>query len=193
MQPLSAVKSTITLPSNKTEVLLDRVLRTLEKTEQSKWRYMFKAFLWIVPITLPLAAIAIAALIYFDPTFLSSEPEQTLSLSALLVDFFGAITLGPLGETLLMIVIFKGLRSISNRPLFLTLGSASIWACLHSLAVPLWGFVVFWSFFVMSYAYLQYEQKEGLKSAFWVTAGIHFLNNLFAAGIVLLLSLPGLS
>lgn len=174
-------------------MFLERVLRTLEKTEQSKWSYMFKAFLWIVPITLPLSAIIIAASIYFDPTFLSSEPEQPLSLSALLVTFFEAITLGPLGETLLMIVIFKGLRSISSRPLFLTLGSAGIWACLHSLAVPLWGFVVFWSFFVMSYAYLQYEQKEGLKSAFWVTAGIHFLNNLFAAGILLLLSLPGLN
>ena len=76
-------------------MLLDRVLRTLEKTEQSKWRYMFKAFLWIVPITLPLSAIIIAASIYFDPTFLSSEPEQPLSLSALLVTFLRQLLWAP--------------------------------------------------------------------------------------------------
>jgi hypothetical protein len=50
-------------------------------------------------------------------------------------------------------------------------------AGLHSLARPLWGIEIFWSFVIFSLCYTAWEKKS-LLQAFWMTAILHALHNL---------------
>jgi hypothetical protein len=54
--------------------------------------------------------------------------------------------------------------------------SALIWAIMHSLQVPLWGFGVFTGFFFMTMAY-QYWDAHSRGLALFVVMVIHALNN----------------
>lgn len=165
------------------------IWQTLQDTAQPRARYIAKALLLMFPASVLISVLLSIVVYLFFPGYFTEDATPDPTLTQLIIDSLGVMVIPPLVETLIMIPIFKGLRYISSHPLFLMLGSAGIWACLHSLAIPLWGFVVFWPFCVMSYAYLQFEKQEGLKSAYVMTASIHFCNNVLAGGLLFVISL----
>ncbi|MFN3946298.1 MAG: hypothetical protein ACK4K7_15355 [Allosphingosinicella sp.] len=63
--------------------------------------------------------------------------------------------------------------------------SAVGWGVAHSLAAPIWGFVAWWPFLLMSIAFLTWRER-----GFWLACGIvvaiHALQNSFAAAAILL-------
>ena len=64
-------------------------------------------------------------------------------------------------------------------------GSALIWAVVHSLVVPTWGLVIWWPFLIMSIAFLTWRRR-GLLWALGAAFAIHALQNGFAVGLMLL-------
>jgi hypothetical protein len=91
--------------------------------------------------------------------------------------------IGPASETLLMSFILWLLSFFTKRIVLLAVISALIWAALHSLAVPVWGLVVFWPFFIFSCSYLAWRQKAWWR-AVWVSCCVHMFQN-FIPGIVI--------
>jgi hypothetical protein len=79
-----------------------------------------------------------------------------------------------------MSLILWVLSLVTKRTVLLAVISAFIWACLHSVAVPAWGLVVFWPFFVFSCSYLAWREKSWGR-AVWVTFCIHVFQNVLPA------------
>ena len=96
------------------------------------------------------------------------------------------VLFAPLTETLLMIPILWLLRRFLA-PGPAAVGSALVWATLHSLTVPLWGLVVWWPFLILSVAFLAWRER-GLWTAVFLVTGIHALQNATIAALSLALS-----
>ena len=79
-----------------------------------------------------------------------------------------------------MAVIIWVLRRLVKRTEYIPWITALICAGAHSLAKPLWGIEIFWSFVIFSYCYTAWEKKSVLQ-AFWMTAVLHALHNLVPA------------
>lgn len=95
------------------------------------------------------------------------------------------VVVAPICETLLMAPLLALLVRVLPRRRYAVLGSAAVWALLHSLSAPIWGLCIFWTFVVFSTAFLVWREVS-----FWhavcVTAAIHALNNAFAGlGVIL--------
>jgi hypothetical protein len=99
--------------------------------------------------------------------------------------YISSIAVAPALETLLMIPVFGLLRFFTQRTNWLCLWSATAWATLHGLYSWTWGITIFWTFFVLSFAFLTWEQR-GKKWAFLVTTLIHALNNSVAVLLIVL-------
>ncbi|MDQ4087790.1 MAG: hypothetical protein M3177_07260 [Pseudomonadota bacterium] len=99
---------------------------------------------------------------------------------------FLVVAVSPPLETLLMIPPLWALeqRLGATRAV---VGSALIWAALHSLASPLWGLVVWWPFLILSTALLTWRQRGIARAVLLVTA-IHVLQNAVAAALPLVLT-----
>jgi len=69
------------------------------------------------------------------------------------------------------------------------IGSALLWGVSHSLAVPVWGLVVWWPFLILSVALLTWRRR-GLGTAVLLVAGIHAMQNAVALALPLL---PGVA
>jgi hypothetical protein len=103
-----------------------------------------------------------------------------------LVLFFGVLFCSPVLETLLMVPILWLISLVVRPPIVIALTSAFIWAVLHSLAAPAWGFVIFWPFFVFSCAYLAWR-KRSWWLAIAVTTTLHMFQNVLPSLALLLI------
>jgi uncharacterized membrane protein YvlD (DUF360 family) len=87
--------------------------------------------------------------------------------------------IGPLIETILLIVVIEGLRKIRTAPIVQILLSAILICILHSTSIPIWGLLVLPTFFFDTAAYVYWRPKS-----FWVAAqimyAVHFFCNLQA-------------
>lgn len=93
---------------------------------------------------------------------------------------FGALILAPIIETLLLAATIALLSPLFITPNGVAIGSAVVWAVIHSLAWAPWGIIIAWLFYVMSRAYVAWRSL-GFARAFFVVALIHAAHNLFGA------------
>jgi hypothetical protein len=110
--------------------------------------------------------------------FSSTKPAGHTAHAA--VAAFSTVTLVPIIETLLLAATISVVSRFAREPNTVSIGSALIWAALHSLAWPPWGLIVAWSFYVMSRAYLAWRPL-GFGTALFVVACIHAAHNLIPA------------
>lgn len=157
-------------------------LETLEEEPQRLWplsilfdnrkpalKYIFYAGL----ISL-LPSLAIAGILAFSGVITEeSGPQFEGPVVVLLISM---IIAAPMLETLLMVPVLWVLSFITKRKPLLALLSAIVWAVLHSLAAPAWGFVIFWPWFVFSCSYLAWREKGWWRAVF-VTIGVHVFQN----------------
>ncbi len=153
----------------------------LFRDDGSRLPYALKA--WVLAL-LPSLALSLALLAISPdaeaPEFAASGPM----LAFLLVVF------APVVETLLMTPPLLLLARLLG-PGPAVVASAIGWGVLHSLAAPVWGFIVWWSFLILSIALLNWRSKGLLRAMLTVTA-IHALQNSVPAAL-LLLTEPGAS
>jgi hypothetical protein len=144
-------------------------------TDQSPFFYALKLCFPI--FATGLGIITMMYLFDYQENVENIDAELTLS------GIFRAVFLAPFIETFLMILVIAVIKKVFREKLYIGLTSGIIWACLHSLINPLWGLGVFILFFVMSLAYLFWEDKSTIE-AIKVVFFIHTLNN----GLVVLLA-----
>jgi membrane protease YdiL (CAAX protease family) len=149
--------------------------RFLFETDPSAPRYVAKAWLTALLPSIALSALVrLAAADVAAPQF-PGEPGMLV----LLVVFVGpALETGLLALPLLLLNRLAG-------PGPAVIGSALLWAIVHSLVAPAWGLVIWWPFLIMSIAFLTWRRK-GLLWALSVAFAIHALQNGFAVGLMLL-------
>lgn len=94
--------------------------------------------------------------------------------------FVMIVIIGPPIETLLMGLVLRILSLITKRRIPLAAMSACLWACLHSIAAPVWGLGVIWPFFVFSCSYLTWRERAWWR-AIWVTSCVHAFQNVLPA------------
>lgn len=94
------------------------------------------------------------------------------------------VVVAPLLETLLMTVPLALMARLLG-PGPAAVGSALLWAVLHSLAAPIWGLVIWWPFLILSVAMLTWRER-GWTRAILVVAAIHALHNSLPALLLLL-------
>jgi membrane protease YdiL (CAAX protease family) len=149
--------------------------RFLFETDSIAARYIAKAWLTaLLPSILLSAVVRLAVADAATPQF----PGETGSL-VLFVVF-----VGPALETLLLALPLLALDRLFG-PGPAVIGSALIWAAVHSLVVATWGLVIWWPFLVMSIAFLTWR-REGLLRALGVAFAIHALQNGFAVLLILM-------
>ncbi len=152
------------------------MIRTLARTDQPVWTYVAKAALLTLIPSLVISAVVETILPDEGPTF--DGP--------VIVVVVGVLVLSPWIETLLMWPILGLLRRFVRKRIPLAVGSAMVWALLHSLAAPAWGLIIAWPFFVLSLCFIAWEEKS-VGRAIVVTALVHTCHNVIPT-IALLLS-----
>ena len=98
-------------------------------------------------------------------------------------ELIGIVVFSPAIETLLMWPVLALLSRFMNNTWALALASAGLWALLHSLMVPVWGFNIFWSFVVFSICFVEWRKKS-IGAALSMTFLIHALQNLCAFALM---------
>jgi membrane protease YdiL (CAAX protease family) len=149
--------------------------RFLFEMEPVVLRYVAKA--WLTALIPSIALSALVRLVAAD-----AAAPQFPGEAGPLVLF--VVFVGPAVETLLLALPLLGLNRLFG-PGPAVVGSALIWAVVHSLVVPAWGLVIWWPFLIMSIAFLTWRPK-GLVWALGVAFVIHALQNGFAVGLMLL-------
>jgi len=156
--------------------LLAALWDSLFDSTQSPVRYLSRALLIDLPISLPFAFLVGLALPTKSPEFPQVQPASLL---------LALCILSPLVETLLMLGLFFVLRFFVRKPANLVILSTLLWAGLHSLLAPVWGLGVFWPFLVFSICFLTWE-KRSRTHALGMTASLHALHNLAPAILLVL-------
>ncbi|MEH6384269.1 MAG: CPBP family intramembrane glutamic endopeptidase [Colwellia sp.] len=142
------------------------LFKLLENTKQPLKLYIFKVYILAICIGLPIVFL-------LDFLFPNAEvPDFELGIELIV----GAVFIGPILETLLMIPVIYLIRKMTSNIVYVSIISALIWGAVHSLQVPLWGIGVFTLFFLMSMAY-QYWDTHSRGHALLVVMMIHALNN----------------
>lgn len=131
-------------------------------------RYIGRALVLDLPVTLLLATLVGLTIPKHGPDF--SHIPNALVLPMLCV-------IGPLIETVMMMLFFCVLRFATRRMAYLVILSTLIWMGLHSLGAPAHGLGIFWMFLILSICYLCWETRSR-SHAFWMTAALHALHNL---------------
>jgi hypothetical protein len=144
----------------------------------SRFRYVVAAYLVAL-----IPSLILAVGLYFSG--LSAQNKIMTARAPVWIDFIGVTLFAPIVETLLMFPIFGILRIFTKRIGWLSFWSAITWALLHSALHPIWGLTTFWTFFVLSFSFLLWEQR-GKRWAFVIPATIHILNNTVIFAVVLL-------
>ena len=98
-------------------------------------------------------------------------PTESPDIKITVIGFLGTVILSPLGETLLMTLSFGLIKSFTNKFSVICFVSALFWAGLHSLAIPAWGLVTFFTFLVFSVAF-QVWDKVSRKDAYIIVFSI---------------------
>jgi hypothetical protein len=162
--------------------------RLLFATDVHPVRYVLRAWpLAMVPtFAIALVLSSLSRLAGLDHLFDESQWKALVELSKPML-LFQIVVFAPLAETLLMAPLLALLmRLFHGRRTYAALASAAVWAGLHSLSAIVWGLCIFWTFLVFSSAWLAWRPRS-FKHAYFVTAGIHALNN-SVAGLGLLVS-----
>jgi membrane protease YdiL (CAAX protease family) len=149
--------------------------RFLFETDPSVLRYVVKA--WLLALLPSIALSALVRLIAAD----AAAPEFPGEAGRLVLF---VVLVGPALETLLLALPLLALNRLFG-PGPAVIGSALVWAVVHSLVVPIWGLVTWWPFLIMSIAFLTWRRK-GLFQALGVAFAIHALQNGFAVGLMLM-------
>jgi hypothetical protein len=142
--------------------------RSLSDCNQPRVRYLGRALLADLPV-------AYAVGLALNRVTGTGWPQPSLDDLPRL--FFGLCIRAPILETFAMGVIIWVLRRFMTRTEYIPWVTALICAGLHSLAKPLWGIEIFWSFVIFSLCYVTWEKKS-LAQAFCMTAVLHALHNL---------------
>ncbi|MEM9839961.1 MAG: CPBP family glutamic-type intramembrane protease [Pseudomonadota bacterium] len=126
-------------------------------------------------------AITLAMQAFLPPEMLENINETVVDDSvpvALLLVLL--VIASPLVETVGMFVLFW-LMDQRKLPLKLQIVlSAIVWGLIHNLLAPGWGYTTTWLFFIFSLVYVTQRQRSGDR-AFWMTSGVHGLNNATAS------------
>lgn len=128
-------------------------------------------------LTFPVS-IALAGFIHFlvpgakSPEFPVSGPLAIVLL----------VIVSPIIETLLMAGALPLLARFMT-PRWAVLASAAGWGAAHSLAVPTWGFIIWWPFLIFSTQFVTWRQRS-LSLAIAVPATTHALQNLPSAILI---------
>ncbi len=141
-------------------------------------RYVLRAWPRAMVPTLGIALVlSIVFQLLGHDLFLGEDPMASLRSMPKWIFLLMVVLFAPLAETLLMAPILAGLMRLwGGRRLPAALTSAAVWAILHSLSALVWGLCIFWTFVVFSTAWLAWRPRS-FGHAFFVTAGIHALNN----------------
>jgi hypothetical protein len=153
---------------------LTALWRSLFDNSQHPARYLARALLVDLPVTLPIAALVTLVAPTHGPDF---SKLSHLSSTAVL---FTLCVLAPVVETLIMTLLFSVLRLAVRRFTHLAMISTLFWAGLHSLSAPAHGLGIFWPFLIFSLCYLTWETKSR-KHAIGMTALLHACHNLLPA------------
>lgn len=121
-----------------------------------------------------LLARAVASALGLDVAALSPPQRETT-----LDQFFGAVVFAPVVETLLLMLLLRGLVIVMRRPVRVAAVSAVVWGVLHGLQGPLWFFGTAWSFYIFSASY-QAWRPVSRRHAFAAAAVPHAAINLVA-------------
>ncbi|MBT3346106.1 MAG: hypothetical protein HN712_10105 [Gemmatimonadetes bacterium] len=152
---------------------------TLFDTNLPPWRYVLRVWPLATLPTLGIATVLalVTQLFGYEELFDQNQWDFNIQSPALL---FAEIVIGaPLLETMLMAPLLALLRKFVGRRWWVIGGSALVWAIMHSLSVPIWGVCIFWTFVIFSAAFEAWRPR-GFWYAYFVTAGIHALNNALA-------------
>ncbi len=152
---------------------------TLFDTSLPPWRYVIRVWPLATLPTLGIATVLtlVTHLFGYEELFDQNQWDFNIQSPALL---FAEIVIGaPLLETMLMALLLALLRKFVRQRWWVIGGSALVWAFMHSLSVPIWGVCIFWTFVVFSAAFEAWRPR-GFWYAYFVTAGIHALNNALA-------------
>lgn len=150
-----------------------KIVSNLFDTEQGRFHYVVKAtVISCVPV------ITLSWLIYL----INPELEKPEFPEEFIVGFIGIVFVSPLIETLLMWPIIYLISLVSKSTWHISIASALLWAVLHSLATPIWGVIIFWSFLIFSISFVEWR-KISVKDAYIVTLAIHMIQNLIAFGM----------
>jgi len=92
------------------------------------------------------------------------------------LNWFPTIIFNPVIESfLLALLVFTSLKLKFN-VFFICAIPAALLACLHSIAQPIWGITVFWTFLLHSYAF-QLNLTTGFIRAYLIIVFAHALQN----------------
>lgn len=146
----------------------------LSKLEQRPISYLILAY--------AVAFVPTTALGYLFRVVLNIQRTHLVSRSAAdaYENAIGAVTIGPVIETLMMVFVFFILRFFLKTRVTLVAASAIIWALLHSLSDWSWGLLIFWPFCVFSFTFLFWDQKRRTK-ALLMTMVLHAMFNAVGA------------
>lgn len=142
--------------------------RRLSDGNQPKALYLGRALLADLPV-------AYAVGLFLNWVTHTGWPEYPREMLPRLL--LGVCVVSPIVETFGLAVILWILRRLMTRTEFVPWVAALLCAGAHSLARPLWGIEIFWSFVIFSLCYLTWEKKSVLLG-FWMTVILHALHNL---------------
>ena len=148
------------------------MFKFLFDTEQGYLKYIFKSFLLAIVIAIPVALIL----------YTIFPNADSVDINFAKIGFY-VVVIGPILETLGMLLIFKIIQIFTKDTMSICLVSAFIWAVFHSLITPLHGLVIFSTFLIYSIAFKVWE-KQSVLAGFTVVLLIHMLNNLFVTMMV---------
>lgn len=130
------------------------ILRILRNTDQSIWRYVWKASLLAL---IPSIVISIGVTL--------AMPAEGPDLAGPAIQVVcGILIISPWLETLIMWLVLIGLKRFITGQTRMAAASAILWGMLHSLVAPVWGLVVAWPFFVFSICFLAWEKKSRVRA-----------------------------
>ena len=138
-------------------------------TRQPWVAYLLKA--WLLAF---LPSVALGAII---TTLAPAAPAPEFGGTGLGV-YLLVVLFAPAAETLLLVPPLLLLRRLFGDTAAIV-GSAMLWALLHSWAAPIWGLVVWWPFLVFSTIVLAWRRRS-LATGMLTAAAIHALQNAIA-------------
>lgn len=130
-------------------------------------------FAVLIPTLIILGTVYISmATLGLDMSAWSSEKK----LGVELIDFVGIVIFSPVVETTVLVLLISIVGKFVKSELCIAAVCATCFAVVHSFFGLLWFLGPFWSFFVLSYAYMMWRSKSKSK-AYLVALLPHAMNN----------------
>jgi len=148
---------------------------------RSPLKFLFSSDLGRIPyalvavsMSLGVGLVALLILVLTGIINSSTEFPSSATDAPFLVGLLGAAVIGPLIETLMMVLILRMLRFVKG-PGLMCLVSGLVWGGFHSLFSLPWGIIAFGMFIVFTAAFLRWERRstwEAVKTV-WLIHGLH--------------------